>query len=149
MKTTTHYLKTLALLCFLSIAGIGMAQSPCQPGFTYSINANGNVTFYGTAVGYNSVTPTGTFTWYYGFNNGTSTSTASIGSFNYPNGTYTVVLVYLNGAITCSAAIAQTITITNSNVCGLNANFYYTQSANGGVNFVNTSTGTIGGSTYY
>jgi PKD repeat protein len=126
-----------------------MAQSLCQPSFNYSVGANGNVTFFGTAVGYSSVAPNGaTFTWFYGYNNGTSTSTVPAGNYSYPNGTYTVVLLYINGAQTCSATIAQTITVNNSNNCGVNANFSYTQGANGNVSFNNTSTGTTGGTTY-
>jgi PKD repeat protein len=149
MKTVTHYLKTLTLLCFLGFAGVAMAQPPCTPYFNYNIGSNGSVSFSGGAAGYSSVAPTGTFVWSYGNNGATSTSSVPVGNYTYPNnGTYTVTLLYINSAMNCSATTIQTIVINNANPCGLNSSFTWAQSSNGLTNFNNTSTGTNGGSIY-
>jgi PKD repeat protein len=148
MKTVTHYIKMLTLICVLSISGLAIAQPLCQPFFNYNIGSNGNVFFSGGAAGYSSVAPTGTFVWSYGFNGATSTSSVPVGNYTYPNGTYTVTLYYINSAMNCSATVSQTFVISNNNPCGLNANFTWAQSSNGLTNFNNTSTGTNGGTTY-
>jgi PKD repeat protein len=72
-------------------------------------------------------------------------------SFTYTaNGIYTITLFVSQTVPTCTQnAVAQTVTISNSTgPCSVNANFNFTQSLNGLVNFNNTSTGTISGVNY-
>lgn len=67
------------------------------------------------------------------------------------NGTYTVTLysAFSNSAFTCFDDTSRVLSITNVVApCNLSASFTAVNSASGTVNFVNTSTGTISGTTY-
>ncbi len=60
---------------------------------------------------------------------------------------YSVMASSVSGVNCCSVALGV-VNIPTVNPCGLNANFYWAQSANGLVTFNNSSTGTTGGTTY-
>ncbi len=66
-----------------------------------------------------------------------------------PGTTYTVVASSAGGVNCCSLAVGfGSVGVTNTPTCNLNANFSWTQTANGGVTFNNYSTGTNGSTTY-
>ncbi|MCC6371800.1 MAG: PKD domain-containing protein [Bacteroidia bacterium] len=87
-------------------------------GFTYTVGANGLVSFNNTTTG----TGTNTiYSWNFG-NAGTSTSVNPTRS--YLNGTYTVVLTASNFSVfpACSSTVSQVITVTTS-TCVSNTTF--------------------------
>ncbi|MEO6302246.1 MAG: PKD domain-containing protein [Bacteroidia bacterium] len=146
MKKTFTYLSLV--LSFLFMLNSGKSTAQCAANFSYTLNANGNVTFLANCVPANSVTTQ--YYWNFG-NSSTYTATGSpTASITYTaNGTYSVNLFFMT-VPTCSNAITYTINITNAitPTCNINANFSKTQGSNGLVNFNSTSTGTIGGTTY-
>jgi PKD repeat protein len=108
--------------------------------FTYSVNTNGSVSFF------NTTTPTLGLNYSWNFGNSTSSSLMNPVAIYTANGTYTVTLT-ANSSSTCVNQHTAVVTINNSG-CGLNANFSTAQTINGGVNFNNTSTGTVSGTSY-
>ena len=144
MKTFTNCIKNLVLTCILGLSGLSMAQ-PCSTNFTAMPGVNGTVAFTATGT---VMTPTVSYYWSFGAPGGYTTVVGSnLASYTYTaNGVYTVTLVYLNSAFSCSATATQTVLINN--ICSLNANFTSSLGLNGLVNFINTSTGTIVGTTY-
>jgi hypothetical protein len=145
MKTTTtttmNLVKTLLLAVAFFFGTHAIAQ--CNSSFTYSINANGNVSFQSTS------TPTNANCYWNFGNNQTSTLTSP--SITYTaNGTY-VVNLFIWAAPTCSTGSSQTITITNAatSTCNLNAGFTYSVGSNGFVTFNNTTTGASTLASYY
>lgn len=142
MKTFTKQIKNILMLClFVGIQQNVSAQ--CNPNFTFTLNANGNVSFQSTS------TPTNAnCNWTFG-NNLTSTLQAPSTTYT-ANGTYTVSLFIWSAVPSCSSSISQTINITSvtSPSCTLNSNFTHSLLANGFVNFTSTSTGTIAQSSY-
>lgn len=144
MKTTITTIissfKQMFAILFCIIAFSTNTKAQCAANFTYTINANGNVTFQNTSAN----TPTNT-SYYWSFGNN-QTSTLQTTSTTYTaNGIYSVSL-FIYSVPTCSAGITQTINITNvttnTTACNLAANFGYTIGTNGNVNFKSTSTGT-------
>lgn len=125
------------------------AQVFCSPNFIYTING-GNVTFTSTSAGVSSISTT----YYWNFGNNTNASGLNLIFTNTTyttNGTYTVTLFISSAVPSCSNQISYTINITGaiSPTCSLISNFASSQGANGLVNFNNTSTGTVGGTTYF
>jgi PKD repeat protein len=104
--------------------------------FTYSNGPNGLVTFANSSTGAGGST---TYTW----------SNASMGpttAINYSvNGNYTVSMIASNGP-TCASSHSAVVSVTN--VCTIAANFTQTPGSNGFVQFFNTTTNTVSGTTY-
>ena len=125
------------------------SQVLCSPNFTYTING-GNVTFTSTSTGVGSISTT--YYWNFGNNTNTSGLNLIVTNTTYTtNGTYTVTLFISSAVPSCSNQISYTINITGAitPTCSLISNFASSQGANGLVNFNNTSTGTVGGTTYF
>jgi len=125
------------------------SQVFCSPNFIYTING-GNVTFTSTSAGVSSISTT----YYWNFGNNTNASGLNLIFTNTTyttNGTYTVTLFISSAVPSCSNQISYTINITGAitPTCSLISNFASSQGANGLVNFNNTSTGTVGGTTYF
>ena len=125
------------------------SQVLCSPNFTYTING-GNVTFTSTSTGVGSISTT----YYWNFGNNTNASGLNLIFTNTTyttNGTYTVTLFISSAVPSCSNQISYIINITGAitPTCSLISNFASSQGANGLVNFNNTSTGTVGGTTYF
>lgn len=109
----------------------------------YLPGGSGNMNFTNNSSG--TLTST-TYTWDYG--DGSPNTYLTNGAHNYAaNGNYTVTL-YANNNVTPTCVDTQTMPVTITNVCGLNASFNHTVGANGNVSFVSTSTGT-NANTYY
>jgi PKD repeat protein len=124
------------------------SQVFCSPNFIYTING-GNVTFTSTSAGVSSISTT--YYWNFGNNTNASGLNLIVTNTTYTtNGTYTVTLFISSAVPSCSNQISYTINITGAitPTCSLISNFASSQGANGLVNFNNTSTGTVGGTTY-
>jgi len=125
------------------------SQVLCSPNFTYTING-GNVTFTSTSTGVGSISTT--YYWNFGNNTNASGLNLIVTNTTYTtNGTYTVTLFISSAVPSCSNQISYIINITGAitPTCSLISNFASSQGANGLVNFNNTSTGTVGGTTYF
>ncbi len=125
------------------------SQVFCSPNFIYTING-GNVTFTSTSAGVSSISTT--YFWNFGNNSNASGLNLIVTNTTYTtNGTYTVTLFISSAVPSCSNQISYTINITGAitPTCSLISNFASSQGANGLVNFNNTSTGTVGGTTYF
>ena len=125
------------------------SQVFCSPNFIYTING-GNVTFTSTSAGVSSISTT--YYWNFGNNTNASGLNLIVTNTTYTtNGTYTVTLFISSAVPSCSNQISYTINITGAitPTCSLISNFTSSQGANGLVNFNNTSTGTVGGTTYF
>lgn len=137
MKTTLQF---ICLFLLLGI-GLGRAQSPCIPGFTYSQAPNGGTNFTITPPVYSS-TATPLYLWQ--FTNGSGTSafsgTSTTQSFSLNPGVYVATLTYsVNGASPCNATTTQTVYIAN---CNMSIWFSATPNpSNSTVIFTNYSTG--------
>jgi PKD repeat protein len=113
-----------------SVLVSGASGATCSVGIGYQVSGS---TVYFAPV--QATTNIVNYQWWFG--NGT-TSTQSNPFYTYPNaGTYTVSLVaqFANG---CVDTVNTTVTIANTSTC--NAQFTYTQSGGGNVNFINQST---------
>ena len=125
------------------------SQVFCSPNFIYTING-GNVTFTSTSAGVSSISTN--YYWNFGNNTNASGLNLIVTNTTYTtNGTYTVTLYISSAVPSCSNQISYTINITGAitPTCSLISNFASSQGANGLVNFNNTSTGTVGGTTYF
>ena len=125
------------------------SQVLCSPNFTYTING-GNVTFTSTSTGVGSISTT--YYWNFGNNTNAGGLNLIVTNTTYTtNGTYTVTLFISSAVPSCSNQISYIINITGAitPTCSLISNFASSQGANGLVNFNNTSTGTVGGTTYF
>lgn len=115
--------------------------NPCNlvPSFSFIPGPNGQMAFYSTSVGTNSLS---TYSWNFG--NGQSANGFSTVTTYTGNGVYTVTLT-VSVSPSCTASAVQSLTITNAggNPCNLNASFAYTLFTLGGVLFINTSTGLV------
>jgi PKD repeat protein len=145
MKTKSYFITT-ALFFLFFFASKNINAQTCTASFIDSVYANGYITFTNTSIGVVAGT---SYTWTFG--NGTS----SVGlNINYPsctytaNGTYTVYLSIYT-ATACSSSTSAVITVTNATPpCSLTAGFSTGQGTNGIINFTNSSTGTVAGTTY-
>jgi PKD repeat protein len=144
MKQFTKNLKQL----FFAIILIGLQQdiiAQCTSNFTFTYNANGNVSFTSLS---SPSTNVGRSWW---FGNNQSSSQGNPNTTYTANGVYTVCLNIWTPSVapTCSATICQTINVTNAvtPTCVLNASYVQTVSANSAT-FQSNSTGTVVGSTY-
>ncbi len=147
MKTITNSIKLLGLICALLFTKQANSQG-CSASFTYSQAPGGVVNFWSTSVGTNSAT-TG-YTWTLGNAVTVSGINMTTTSTTYSaNGTYFVIL-HIAGTPSCNSTFSTLITVTTAtgNACNLHTNFSFSQGANGLVNFNNTSTGTVAGTTY-
>ena len=112
--------------------------------YTYTLGNNGLVDFMSNSTG---VPINCIYNWDFGDGSfGSSWYT----QHTYLNGTYTVTLIAgigFTNTPTCIDTITQVITVT-SNLCPLNASFWYTQNSNGVVNFNNNTSNTTSLTTY-
>lgn len=115
-------------------------------GFSTFQAGNGVVSFSNTSVG----TGTGSlYNWAFG-DNTSSVATQTI-NHQYPaNGTYLATLTVNNNSTPpCISSVVNTIVVNSyTSPCNLAVAFTRTQSGNGLVNFINTSSGTTAGATY-
>lgn len=122
---------------------LAVSSTTCQlnAGFTYTQGLNGLVNFVNTSTGINTVSTT--YAWNFG--NGQISNAFSPSHTYTANGTYTVTLLVQNGGPACASSFSAILNINNvtGNPCNLNASFVYTQTANGSVQFVNTSSGLV------
>ncbi len=147
MKTI---IKTIQLLIFCFLIGLtkNLNAQGCTANYTYSLGANGLVTFTSTSVNTSSVT---NYNWNFGPASFSAVGSAGVNTaFTYStNGSYVVILNISSATPSCASSIGFTINITNAgNPCIINANFTSSPGANGLVNFNNISTGTVVGTTY-
>jgi len=113
-------------------------------GYTYNAGNNGLITFSNTTVNSSSLSPS-SYTWNFG-NSTISTNTNP--SITYTaNGNYTVTLLAQTSIPACTSTFVNVVSVSNAG-CNMIANFNYSQSPNGIVNFSNTSTGTFSGTSY-
>lgn len=113
-------------------------------GFTFSYLSNGMVALFNTT----TPTTTATYTWNF-INNSPASSNLANPLITYSaNGTYTINLVAMTSAPSCTSNASAVVTITNATGCNLVANFSTIQGTNGAVTFTNTSTGTNTNTTY-
>jgi PKD repeat protein len=117
--------------------------TPCTlaASYTYSIGANGVVSFTSTSTGTNSATK---YYWDFGDGSGKNLLTSTPTHTYSIQGVYNVWLVIMDtGTAYCADSTMQNINVTtaDSNTCGLHAHFTYSIGANGHVTFTNTSTG--------
>ncbi len=146
MKT---FIRNVIILFTLLFTQKLTSQVFCSPNFIYTING-GNVTFTSTSAGVSSISTT--YFWNFGNNSNASGLNLIVTNTTYTtNGTYTVTLFISSAVPSCSNQISYTINITGAitPTCSLISNFTSSQGANGLVNFNNTSTGTVGGTTYF
>lgn len=148
MQKITKIIKGTAILFLLLFSKQVLSQVLCVPNFTYTING-GNVTFTSTSVGVSSISTN--YYWNFGNNLNASGLNMVVTQTTYSaNGIYTVTLFVASSVPTCSNQISYTINISGAvtPTCNLNTNFTASQLSNGLVNFNNTSTGTVIGTTY-
>lgn len=129
---------------FVGIILAGKISAQCTASFIYSTSGGGVYSFTSTSVGTSSVSTT--YTWSFGnssYSVGLGMITAS--TTYTANGSYTVSL---NFSTPCSSFTSAIITVTNVAGCSLLPGVTYNQGSNGTVNFTNTSTGTVSGTTY-
>ena len=132
-----------ATVLILALATIFVKAQPCNPGFSYSLGLNGNITMTAGPVSYTNVI----YNWYL---NGTYFA----GSVNDPtaactataNGAQTISLNIVcpgtpSAPALCSSSTSSVISITVS-PCLLSAGFTSSLMAGGVVDFTNTTTGT-------
>ncbi len=123
--------------------------------FTYTLGANGNVTFTSTSSGFY-----GNDSLYWTPGDGSPVSVydayAAYTGYNHAytaNGTYNVKLLIVgNDSGTCMDSMIVPVTITNVNAvepCTLSANFSITYNPDGNVTLTSTSTGTYANTMYY
>jgi PKD repeat protein len=146
MKKITSSLKILAIL-FLT-ANAFQTNAQCAANFSYTVASNGTVLFNANCT---PMTSSSYFYWVMGGSTNTlyvNTPTVTSASTTYSaNGIYTVTLLY--GVSGCTASTSQTISVNTVTAgCQLVANFSYSQGSGGAVNFNNTSSGTVAGTTY-
>ncbi len=116
-------------------------SQPCQVSFTYTVGANGQVSFTNTSQG--SVN----YNWNFGDGNYSSVLSPSH-TYAY-NGIYHIYLYGDSSSGGCGGQAVDSISITNTqNTPTCNASFTYTVGSNGQVSFTNTSTGTVANPSY-
>lgn len=143
--------KLITLLSAFTLIALSSAKlnaQGCIANFSWTAGQNGVVTFTSTSAPSSSLT-------YYSWNFGNNTTYTAMGimgqtatSTYTANGTYVVNLFFISTAPSCSNAVSYTINVTNVSGCALNANFGYSQTSNGTVNFNNTTTGAGPGVSY-
>lgn len=92
-----------------------------------------------------------THTWNFGDGFTNTSGQPSVVHTYSNNGTYTVTLfsAYTTSNMACSDDSSKVVTVNNASVpCNLSASFTAVNNGTGTINFVNTSTGTISGTTY-
>ncbi|HXB42316.1 MAG TPA: PKD domain-containing protein [Bacteroidia bacterium] len=140
MKTTTKIISAV-MLC-LGLSTISMAQ--CNAGFTYTVGTAGQVNFTDASTG-----TTGGTVYYWNFGDNTYSQVHSP-SHTFPyNGTYHVTLQIDSAINGCNSIITNTIVISNTINCNVQAVFTYTVGSNGQVSFTDASTNVISGMNYY
>ncbi|MCU0360564.1 MAG: PKD domain-containing protein [Bacteroidia bacterium] len=123
-----------------AINGLPTPTCNVNANFSYTVGANGSVNFTNWSTGTNSVSST--YTWSFG--NGQSSNALNASTTYTANGQYWVSLWASNGP-SCwdSTSVLVNVNTVTGGTCNLNANFSFNYGANGSVNFVNTSTGTV------
>jgi PKD repeat protein len=139
-KTNTA-LKTLALAILILLGTKVNAQ--CAANFTFSIGANGVVSFTNTS----SNTPSTTSLYWTDNNNYFSSAYNPVATLS--NGYHIVCLTLSDSSANCFSTYCDSLMVTNSTItCNLNAGFNYTIGSNGNVSFASTSTGTSSSTNY-
>ena len=101
----------------------------------------GNMNFSNNSTGTLAST---TYTWNYG--DGSANTFATNGAHTYTaNGNY-VVTLFANNNVSPTCVDTQTMPVTITNACGIQASFSSSVGPNGGVTFISTSTGTTANS---
>lgn len=127
--------KTFLVSCAVLVSLFAKAQSSCNAGFTYTVSANGQVTFTDTSSG-----TSGNTIYNWSFGDGQWSGQQNPGTITYAyNGTYNVNLTIQDSAIGCYNGYNQTIAITNASPCNLQAAFTYTVDTSGYVHITNTT----------
>ncbi len=136
--------------------------STCSAGIAFSLTitnaaCSGSASFANTAgpsglENFNStstgIAPNSTYFWNFGDGNTANTGTSWGASHTYTaGGSYTVTMVVTDPLSICSYTAVQTISVTIV-PCSLVANYTFTNSAAGLVNFTSTSTGTTANTIY-
>ncbi len=155
LPVTFHYWSTVPY-CSVSITQTLQVNSvSCNtnliPALSYSQGANGSITFSNISTG--TVSGFSTYTLQYG--NGSMTTTIPSSGFSSittqytANGSYIATLT-VGQAANCKKTSTLAVTVSNytPTPCTISPSFTYTQGAGGYVNFINTSTGTVSGTTY-
>jgi len=148
-------LSTTLFLFMLFISLNSMKAQICAANFIWSNQANGVVSFTSTSILSTSLAPLSA-TYYWSFGNANTYTAVGVPGMNATttytsNGNYVVNLFILSSNPTCSTSISYTINVTNASnspTCNVNANFTASQGNSGLVQFNNSSTGTITGTTY-
>lgn len=143
MKTITKGFSLLAALLLVLTSNTSKAQ--CGASINATAGSGGTYNFASAPLTPNPATAT--YTWSFG----NSTYSAGVGitnaTANYANvGTYTVYLSVNDGS--CYTFTQTVINVTNAPGCAINPSFNYSESANGVINFTNTTTGVIPSATY-
>ncbi len=148
MKTFQPFLFKVLLAIVLGF-NLNPIKSQCSANFTYNIGANGLVNLYSTA----NFTAIANMSFYW-YSNGVLSYTGAAWagtstSISYTaNGTYTVTLMVIGTAPSCSNSANAVITVTNASGCILNASYFANNLGGGNVNFTSNSTNTLVSSTY-
>ena len=122
-----------AVIVVNNVGGCGLVAN-----YNVSQGANGLVNFNNTSTG--TVVAT-TYNWAFG-DGGTSTATSPAHTYT-ANGTYIATLTANNNGTT-SCVSTKTLAINVNSNCTLNANFNFSTTANGGVQFYNATTPSVG-----
>lgn len=138
-----YYVYDSNLSCFDTVViPVTISNLPCNinAGFTW-VDNNGVVSFNNT-----TTPPNSQFTCNWGFGDG-GTSTQLFPSHTYSaTGNYNATLTVIQGSCISTFTSVVTVSITP---CNVSANFTYTISNNGQVNFTNTSTNTFSNNIYW
>ncbi len=134
MKKTINFKRLLYFFGILIFVGVQLKAQNCNASFTYSIGANGLVTFQNTSNGYS---PTATFNWYFGDSWISGTNFNETHQYQN-NGTYSAYLFINDSLNSCADNYSVSINITNV-PCQVNADFNSQLGQNGLVNFHSTS----------
>jgi len=122
-------------------------STACTASFTYTAGVNGHYSFTSTSVGVGRYT---FYTWNAGDGNGWHGGSTTFSHIYKTNGTFTARLAIMDSSLTCVDTASVSITVSNVNTpCTLAANFTYTVTPHGVVNYTSTSTGTNAYTQYY
>ncbi|MCC6371801.1 MAG: PKD domain-containing protein [Bacteroidia bacterium] len=112
-------------------------------GINFSMLPSGNVSFSATTNA--STLTSNTYTWNFGAPSASTNAQSTTVSYT-ANGIYTISLSVTNSSTGCVASAIQTIVVNN--ICPIAPSATYIQGSNGLINFINTTTGTVSGTTY-
>jgi PKD repeat protein len=154
LQDTTNLICIDSVPAYITVTNADSNSYGCtlSTNFTYTIGANGNVSFTSTSTG---VTSANTTMWNPGDGSGASSYGYYNASYNHTyikNGTFNVELYITTDSTWCSDSITIPVTITNVDTlepCTLSPSFNITYDSSGQVTFTSTSTGTYANTLYY